>query len=233
MIINSKLVTKETVGKLTIEIDKDDFSKKSLSALKEPRFSVQYNPTTISYAKIVDMSDKEQSSAKDTVQISKVQKRTLTLDLIFDTATHPDLTVQNVKQLTQPFELLTQPIIKKPNDPNGRPPYITFTWADESIRGFFKSFAQEFTLFSNLGVPQRAKVTLEFVEFVEPEQQAKEEGSGDPEHYYHVRDGETLQLIAHRVFGNQNYWRNIASYNNMQSFRDLKAGMKLMLPAIN
>lgn len=233
MITLNNLVTKENKSKLTVEIESNDVSNNTAKALKETRFSVQFNPEKFSYSRTVDMDTQEKESAQASLQINKAQKRTISIDLTFDTVTHPDEKVTNVKQLTQPFELLTQPIIKKSNEDKGRVPYVTMTWADESFRGFIKKFDQEFTLFDKLGNPLRAKVKLEFVEYVTAEQQQKEEGSGDPEHYYHVQEGESLQLIAHRLWGNQNHWRAIADYNNLRTFRDLKAGMKLMLPALH
>lgn len=230
MIVSGNLKTVETKGKLTVHISDKDFGNLAGNSLKQQRFSVQYNPESFSYSRSVDIKETSQENAAPKVEFNITNKRKVTLNLTFDAATGQ---VQNVKQLTQPFELLTQPLVKKPNDTKGRPPYIVITWADESLRGFVKSFSQQFTLFDGAGIPKRSKVVLEFVEYVEPDQQKKEEGSGDPEHYYYVQANESLQMIAYKVFRDPTLWKKIADYNDLTRLRDIKAGTKLMLPAIN
>lgn len=232
MIVSGNLTAKEFENKLSVEIVQEDMQHISIEQIKK-KFSVQYNPENFAYSRSVDLQENEKKSAAPTVQFNISNKRALKLTLIFDAATYPGGGIVNVKQITQPFELLTQPLVKKTPESKGRPPYINLLWADDSLRGFVKSFTQQFTLFNKEGIPQRAKVTLDFLEYVEPSQQAKEEGSGDPEHYYTVQHGDTLQIIAHRILGKQEYWREIAKFNNMNTFRDLEAGSRLMIPAIN
>jgi nucleoid-associated protein YgaU len=47
-----------------------------------------------------------------------------------------------------------------------------------------------------------------------------------------LKEGETLQNIAYRYYGDSGKWYIIAEYNNIiNPFTELKGGMVLMIPA--
>lgn len=45
-----------------------------------------------------------------------------------------------------------------------------------------------------------------------------------------VQDGDRLDAIAEQIYGNPNYWREIAIFNNIGYIFDISAGMILNLP---
>lgn len=54
-----------------------------------------------------------------------------------------------------------------------------------------------------------------------------------PNDFQHtLKEGETLQNIAYRYYGDSGKWYIIAEYNNIiNTFTELKGGMVLMIPA--
>lgn len=49
--------------------------------------------------------------------------------------------------------------------------------------------------------------------------------------YYTVREGETLQSIAQKIYRDSGYWMVLAEYNAiLHPFKDLEAGMQLVVP---
>jgi len=47
-----------------------------------------------------------------------------------------------------------------------------------------------------------------------------------------VKDGETLPDICQKIYGDSNYYIQIAKYNNLKKFRNLKDGDQLIFPPI-
>lgn len=45
-----------------------------------------------------------------------------------------------------------------------------------------------------------------------------------------VQEGDRLDIIAEQLYGNPNYWREIAIYNNIGYFFDIKPGMTIKVP---
>lgn len=218
------------VEKMRITIDPEDYRIPAVSG-KFPAqvLSVQYNPETFEYTRKVNWKKLEENVALNDIQIKNVDMRTLNINLVFDAK---EGGVSNVKDLTKYFENLSKPIAKKANAQQGRPPYITITWATESVKGFINSFGQKFTLFTSDGIPLRARVNLDFIEYIDPKQQQREQNSGDPEQFIMVRNGDRLELIAHKEYGDAALWRIIADANELEDYRDLKPGTMLFIPAL-
>ena len=47
-----------------------------------------------------------------------------------------------------------------------------------------------------------------------------------------MRDGERLDAIAHRVYGDARYWRPLAAANHLTNPRCLRPGTVLVLPPV-
>ncbi len=45
-----------------------------------------------------------------------------------------------------------------------------------------------------------------------------------------IQEGDRLDIIAEQVYGNPEYWRAIAIYNNVGYFFDIKPGVIIKLP---
>ncbi|MCK5703624.1 MAG: LysM peptidoglycan-binding domain-containing protein, partial [Cyclobacteriaceae bacterium] len=57
--------------------------------------------------------------------------------------------------------------------------------------------------------------------------------SPDLTHFKIVKEGETLPLIAKKIYGDSKYYLEIARVNNINNFRRLKTGQQLVLPPID
>ncbi len=116
-----------------------------------------------------------------------------------------------------------------------RPPIVTFEWGTFRFKGVITSLKQQFTLFSPKGFPVRAMLDVSI-------QQFKDEGLLPPtnptsgglggEHVRTVQQGENLQLIAYREYGDPNLWRNIADENRLTAVRQIRPGTQLKIPII-
>lgn len=103
-----------------------------------------------------------------------------------------------------------------------------------SFRGVVESVRQQFTLFSNQGVPLRATVNLVLREFRPLETQLSELGLSSPDrtHGHVLSAGDTLSSVAGIYYSQPNSWRAIAAENDVTDPRRIHPGRLLTVPPI-
>jgi hypothetical protein len=112
----------------------------------------------------------------------------------------------------------------------GEPPQCKFQWGSYlSFTGVIKQITQSFILFKADGTPLRAKVGVTFSET--PKQQSAQNPTTRTESrkIWVVHEGQSLDWIAYREYGNPAYWRHIAETNDLDNPMSLKAGQVLKL----
>lgn len=114
------------------------------------------------------------------------------------------------------------------------PPVVKFVWEHFQFIGVIESLNVTFTLFSDSGVPVRAKLTFAIKEYttVEKQKALSEKHSPDLERTYVVRKGDTLSQIAAQSYGDATRWREIANANGITDPRVLEPGLVLTVPRL-
>lgn len=216
-----------TLVKATIEIlDSDAIDQ----ARGLPRvISVQFNPTEYTLAKGAQIAEIGIPGLDSPIlQFVRGQNEKLTLDLFFDTTDSgmADSTV-DVRTLTNSIYQLV-----KMQPKTHAPPRLLFRWASLSFKAIVESVTQKFTLFSPLGVPLRATLSVTFREYKTLEEQVKELNLQSADHTKRriVRRGDTLSLIAYQEYRNAALWRIIADANSIRNPMELEPGMDLLIP---
>lgn len=113
-----------------------------------------------------------------------------------------------------------------------QPYYVHAHWGTFTFRGILTQADVTYKLFSRSGDPLRAAVKLTLKEAMAPEETSAEESRRSPDLYqtWLVREGETLDSIAHSVYGDPAFWRPLATVNQLRNPRGLVAGQMLTLP---
>ncbi|WP_437569818.1 CIS tube protein [Sorangium sp. So ce542] len=159
------------------------------------------------------------------LQFAHGNLRTLEMELLFDT----------YEKLTDVRDK-TQKLIKMMEiDPHlHAPPILNVSWASLQFRCVLTRAAQKFILFLPDGRPVRARVTVSFTEFVDPEHESKQikRQTADYTKVHHVVDGETLSAIAARYYERPELWRAVALANELDDPRRLFAGQALTIPSL-
>ncbi len=204
---------------------------------------VQFNPESVSVTKDVDWPGGAQPDAQGEptgapvrklnappLQFSGGRNRRLTLNLFYD-VTEPvaGVPVPDVRLLTNRIAALA-----RIDRLLGRPPIVRLIWglaplgSDFPFTGVLTQLTQNFTLFSALGNPLRADLSLSFTEFLQPELDLRET---DPELTTRaLRRGDTLSSIAAAVYQDPRQWRRIADANDLDDPRRLEVGRTLSIP---
>jgi hypothetical protein len=150
---------------------------------------------------------------------------TLEMELLFDT--YEKLT--DVRAETQRLIALME------IDSNlHAPPILRVRWGSLHFRGVLTRAAQKFILFLPNGNPVRARVTVSFTEFIDPERESKQVNrqTADFSKVHIVKQGETISGIANLHYENPLLWRAIAIANGVDDPRALKPGDSFNIPSL-
>ena len=115
-----------------------------------------------------------------------------------------------------------------------RPNYLMIAWGTLLFKGTLSEMDITFKLFKPDGTPLRAVANATFKGFVEDNLRVAKENNSSPDltHIREVKDGDTLPLMTHRIYGDSKYYLKVAKANNITNFRKLKVGEKIFFPPL-
>jgi LysM repeat protein len=126
---------------------------------------------------------------------------------------------------------------------NAVPPLVTFQWGEMiPFKAACTSLTVAFQLFKPNGTPIRAdvKLALTQAETATSASSSSAKKKTNPTTrsegglgVHVVKDGDTLQSVAHRTYGDPNRWRLIAEANGVDNPLHLRRGTPLNLPRLD
>ncbi len=198
------------VGEIEVGINPSKYSTK---------YSVTYN------------SQSAASGAGSTQVLGQVNSPTCDFQLIFDGTGIVYKSNKDVAEQIEDFKKL----IYSYNGTAHQPNHLVLIWGrSDFFEGVITSFDISFTLFKPNGVPLRATVNLNLIESKSPKKITSEakQSSPDMSHIRVVTEGDTLPLMAYRIYGDSTYYLEVARVNNLKNFRDIKPGDRLTFPPL-
>ena len=200
-------------------------------------FEVQYNPENFKVDRSASWKESEDQGTLSGLEFQKLAPATISMELTFDTTIAGDdvrtAWVNRLVDTLQPKVRFTaeegqgqgQPLEKV------RPPKVTFTWGDFSLEGVLESLSVTYLMFSETGVPLRAKASVKMKEFKTPEG-VMVTGGGQgyvlPKvQMVQVQQGQTLSMIAAMAGTTAQV---LADMNGISNPLDLSAGTMLQVP---
>jgi len=114
------------------------------------------------------------------------------------------------------------------------PYYVQVSWGTLVFNGRVTTFNVSYSLFRPDGSPVRAKLELAFAGFIDAKTQALQDDrqSSDLTHHYVVQAGDTLPQLCYRIYGNSQYYIQVARRNNLPSLAELTPGTRLRFPPL-
>jgi LysM repeat protein len=151
--------------------------------------------------------------------------RTLEMELFFDTSDART----DVRTLTQQVVSLLDI-----DSTLHAPPVLIVSWSSLQFRCVLARVSQKFVRFLEDGQPVRARLTVTFNEFLDPETEAKEinRQTADFSKVHVVKRGDTLSRIANALYEDPTKWRPIAIANNLDDPRAISVGQSLAVPSL-
>lgn len=196
-----------------------------------------FNPTSINFTKGTKwVEDNISTSNTGLKTFSGGEAARLQIELFFDTTDTGDNVADKYVNKLLKLMNIDKSLPKMPNNEK-RPPKVRFDWGKFSSAGPLKFDAYiptvnvQFNLFLADGTPLRATCDVSFVEYDDYEKQkpGNPTSVSEARKIWRVTEGETLDWIAYREYGDSAYWRHIAQTNNLSNPRDLRAGQVLKL----
>jgi hypothetical protein len=212
---------------------------------------VQFNPTEYTLAKSNMFAEiPVPGLGSPMLQFIRGQSETLTLDLFFDT-TDAGGTGADAESVTEKTDAFYRMI--KIEAQSHAPPILLFSWGADSFpgarsystlagqnrfgfKGVLDSVRQRYTMFSSLGVPLRATLSIVLKEYKTLGEQIAELNRQSPDRTkaHVVVAGETITRIAELDSdGSADAgadWRRIAEWNGIDDPFALRPGQVLQLP---
>jgi hypothetical protein len=191
-----------------------------------------FNPSEYTVSKQNGFEEKKTQKGKTSLaEFSKVGSQTLKLSLIFDTYEKGT----DVSKLTRDLWKFMKP---KENSetrkkPKGQPIQVAFEWGVFRFVAYITSLTQQFTMFTHEGVPVRAKVEVNFVQYTDDEKFSytnPTSGGGAIEQTWKVIAGDRIDNIAAKVYEDATQWPRIAEYNRLTNPLALRPGQILRIP---
>ncbi len=115
-----------------------------------------------------------------------------------------------------------------------RPRKLLLIWGTLEFACALVSLNYRFTLFKPDGAPLRAVAAAGFREALSDAERERRDNPSSPDltHLREVREGDTLPLLAHRVYGDPALYLEVARVNKLVNFRRLRAGSRVALPPV-
>lgn len=162
--------------------------------------------------------------------------RTLDMELAFDSYEEHRSGSRRVAPAQGDVRRLTQPIVDLMaiNPQTHAPPVLLFTWGGLSFTGVLSRVNQRFTMFTEAGIPVRARLQVTFSEWKSALDEAREvkRETADYSRVYQVGQHDTISAIAARLYADPALWRPLALANELDSPRRLPVGLALRVPAL-
>jgi hypothetical protein len=116
-----------------------------------------------------------------------------------------------------------------------RPRAVLLVWGSLTFPCVLTSVGYRYTLFKEDGTPLRAVAKCSFCESIPPaeDELKKDPKSADLTHLRDVKDGDTLPLLAYDIYGDGQFYVQVASANKLVNFRRLRSATRLSFPPLD
>jgi hypothetical protein len=195
-------------------------------------YTVMINPESMKWERSIEYNEEQ---APDTNTPSQKYKYTpgdqLNFDIVIDCTG-----IIDSARTDMPAEIdALKYIMFTYNGDIHRPNFVKIQWgANFVFSGVLTNFDISYTFFRPDGTPLRCKVSLAFKQYISPEvaERLKNKKSPDVSHVVTVEEGMTLPQLCVKVWNDDAYYVQVARYNNLNKFRNLKGIRQLIFPPI-
>lgn len=114
------------------------------------------------------------------------------------------------------------------------PAFLKITWGKLSIICVCESFSVKHTLFNPDGTSLRAIITLGLINTIDFDTKVKKAKTSSPDltHLKTVMAGDTLPLMAYRVYGDSSFYMELARVNGLNHINEIEPGDQLYFPPL-
>jgi hypothetical protein len=227
------------MGNLKLTAYENFASGQASSPLSGGTYDLQLNPENlaISYDQLPAKSDEAASAAgmpvseKNAAYNKQTVKVVFTLDNSGAIPTYPEKITGSGGSIKASIDHFLK-VTVKPTRATHRPPFVQLQWGQFILVGKVFGLSITYTYFDVDGAPIRADIGFSLVEEVDETVISREFQSPDITRIITVKDGDTLIGLCESSYDDPKYYLQIATYNNLPSFRGLKLGSQIEFPPL-
>ena len=202
---------------------------------KTSKLTFSYNPSEMTTSKSATWNRPTTNAADDATdpQFAGVQPQAVQMEIFFDA--YEDLFGDVSDDVKTLFEW-TKPTSTSAKKRQHNPPILSFEWGSNKVladfRGYLETVSAKYTMFRADGTPIRATASITLKEIpVDKPRQNPTSGSLNSRRSHVLRDGDSLQSVAYREYGNPAMWRSLAVFNGIDDPLRLIAGSSILIPS--
>lgn len=210
-------------------------------AFKDAKFQIPagayialLNPETYSRTFKVNYNDDQGAGTSGTeLKYNKSEPEVLEFEFLFDATGAIIDSPVNTSGVEGKLVIFKDVILGFDGDIH-RPKYLILQWGTLFFKCCAETLVVTYKLFDAQGLPLRATAKVTFKEFKEQKERVAVEKATSPDltHIRVVKDGDTLPLLAHEIYGDPRYYYYVAEFNGVTSFRDIRPGDRIVFPPL-
>jgi hypothetical protein len=208
------------------------YSDPEYNEIAAPPFFALINPETYAYKYKIEFCDTQgQGSSGTALKFNKMPPQEFNFDFLFDGTG----VITNI--LTPPLpvpdqlDLFRHQILQYQGEIH-RPYYLKIHWGTLLFKGVLTAMDIEFKLFQPDGTPLRAIAKCSFKGTIEENLRVAMENPMSPDitHGRTVTASDTLPRLTKKIYNDQKYYVDVAGFNHLDGFRQVKTGLNLFFP---
>lgn len=200
----------------------------------DDNMEVLVNPESYSQKITVKFSEKQAPGTTGKMpKFSKMEPQKLDFELLFDSTGVINGLRDEQNGVEAELARFKKLVLEYKGDKH-RPRFLSIYWGTLKFDCCLENLDITYKLFQPDGLPLRALVKAGFIGSMDDTKRVAVENASSPDltHVRTVMEGDTLPLMAFRIYGDPKYYIEVAKVNGLNSFRDLKTGMKIFFPPI-
>jgi len=202
-------------------------------------FEVQINPATLSWSKeIAYENDGVMGSGSKEIKYKGHKENKLSFKIILDDTGALIGTATKSQKPRKPIALMVnqlEKVLYAVNSESHEPRYVIIIWGAFCFEGRVTSLSYDYTLFSPDGQPLRVTISLSFSSHLNKDISNKKEDKKSPDltRVITLKAGESIAGWCYKIYNDSSFCSDVAMYNKLSSFRDVKPGVSLIFPPLN
>lgn len=204
--------------------------------VEDGEFFVMVNPESYAINYEIEYGeDQAPGTSNKLPKFNKMKPQVMEFTFIFDgtgvlPGTTDDQRDNGIKTDVDKF----QRIVSGYDGESHSPHFLQVIWGVLLFKCVLTNLTITYTLFRPDGSPVRATAKAKFQGLIEDNLRLAEENNTSPDltHIRTVKEGDTLPLMCQKIYGDKKHYLEVARYNKLINFRNLKTGERIEFPPL-
>jgi len=204
------------------------YSDPEYTMIAGPPFFALINPETYTYKYKIEFCEAQAPGTSGTaLKFNKMPPQEFNFDFLFDDTG----VIMSSSPVADQLDSFRHQLLQYQGTIH-RPYYLKIHWGTLLFKGVLTSMDIEFKLFRPDGSPVRAVAKCAFKGAVEENLRAALENPMSPDitHERTFTSHDRLPLMTKKIYNDKKYYIDVAVFNKLDGFRNIKTGSKLYFP---